>query len=609
MGRPHSLNETSGPLAEFASELRALREAAHLTVAETHQATGIPVSTIYAALSGTRTPSREVLAVLVTAWNGDRRAWAERRRELNLELRIESGLHGLIAAVSDTCEGCGSRFGTRRPADRKGSRCPGCHDPALRDHHPDGITLGDPASEQQAPVRHETLTALLLALREAAGQPPLRKLATDTGISASTLSRVLRGRGSPPWRVVDVMARALDASADDLKALRRLWEADLAESIGAPESNADETVDALQARIAELRHQLHAAEEELKRFQEKTTAPAGGPGTATTAPAGGPGTATGPTHHSTTVPTLPHGPAAEAGATNPTVAAMLLGARLRRLRLNLDLKAAADAAGMSVSKLSRLERGQSRPQLSDVHRLATFYRLPPEEAAELESLTAQANQPAWWHDYLDVTPGWLTRLMSLETVASELWTYEARVVPGLLQTEDYAKAVLAQNPGKAGRTRANRLVELRMERQKRFSTSPTESVFLLDESVLHRRVGNAEVMASQLQRLIDTFDTPGTSIRIISLDSAVAPSLASLTHLGFREAELAEMFYLEQPDSAEYIMESDPVPGPYRDLTARTTRPDFYREIHVRLLMQARTRQESLAALTEARDRFSQQPP
>ncbi|MFJ5122067.1 Scr1 family TA system antitoxin-like transcriptional regulator [Kitasatospora sp. NPDC088548] len=598
MGRPHSLNETSGPLAEFASELRALREAAHLTVAETHQATGIPVSTIYAALSGTRTPSREVLAVLVTAWNGDRRAWAERRRELNLELRIESGLHGLIAAVSDTCEGCGSRFGTRRPADRKGSRCPGCHDPALRDRRPDGTTLGDPASEQQAPVRHETLTALLLALREAAGQPPLRKLAADTGISTSTLSRVLRGRGSPPWRVVDAMARALDASADDLKALRRLWEADLAESIGAPESDADETVDALQARITELRHQLSTAEEELKHLQEKPTVPAGGLGTAT-----------GPTHHSATAPPLPHGPAAEAGTTNPTVAAMLLGARLRRLRLNLDLKAAADAAGMSASKLSRLERGQSRPQLSDVHRLATFYRLPPEEAAELESLTAQANQPAWWHDYLDVTPGWLTRLMSLETVASELRAYEARAVPGLLQTEDYAKAVLAQSLGEAGRTRANRLVELRMERQRRFSAGTTQSVFMLDESVLHRRVGNSEVMASQLQRLIDTFDRPGTNVRIIPLDSVVAPSLASLTHLVFQEAELAEMFYLEQPDSADYIMESDPTPGPYRDLTARTTRPDFYREIHVRLLMQARTRQESLAALTEARDRFSHQPP
>ena len=185
--------------------------------------------------------------------------------------------------------------------------------------------------------------------------------------------------------------------------------------------------------------------------------------------------------------------AAPTGAGSPTVMRILLGAQLRRLReaKRISPEEAGYVIRASHSKISRLETGRVGFKDRDIVDLLTLYGVTDEaQLQEIRGLAARANSPGWWHDYSDILAGWFEEYIGLEEAAVQIRAYEAQFVPGLLQTEDYARAVILleySNPKEI-----NRRVSLRIARQAILSRpDPTSLWVVLDEAVLRRPIGGS----------------------------------------------------------------------------------------------------------------------
>ncbi|MGW0313990.1 helix-turn-helix domain-containing protein [Streptomyces flavidovirens] len=271
----------------------------------------------------------------------------------------------------------------------------------------------------------------------------------------------------------------------------------------------------------------------------------------------------------------------------PEAAARLLGERLRDLRLErgLTLEAVGKAIRGSASKISRLERGMHPPRERDIYDLVRFFGLSSEQEALLDHLLRQAQNSAWYKKYSDVTPGYLKRLIGLEGSAQTIYTYENHVVPGLLQTPQYARAVVeAALPGHPGNARR---VELRMGRQQLLHSDHRPLVIaLLDEGVLRRPVGGYDVMCGQLEHLLSAFDVPGVNIRVVEFEaSALASPTYPITHLRFCDGGPSEVVYVEHIDSAMYL--------------TRPSEVERYRHVLNEVAYVAAGRQESKEILQE----------
>ncbi|WP_328299196.1 helix-turn-helix domain-containing protein [Streptomyces sp. NBC_00435] len=285
--------------------------------------------------------------------------------------------------------------------------------------------------------------------------------------------------------------------------------------------------------------------------------------------------------------------------TSPTAAAVILGRDLRFLRGERPAKVAAKAIGASVSKLSRLERAESPPDIRDVRGLADFYRVSEETRAELERLTVRAREPEWFqHHFNDCTAQWLRRLFGLESQATDFMNYESGVVSGLLQDPQYAREVIRTGLHDREHAEVERRVRLRAERQQRFfgQAVPPRATFLMDEVVLRRRAGSNAVMARQMRKLLEMSDLPSVSILFVLEDNAIAANAASagsgsMAHLKFAAGGPPEMVYLEGYEEASY----------------RTKEDDLER--HVQLLLRlsaeaAASRAESRQMIIDAIKRF-----
>ncbi|MFJ9079439.1 helix-turn-helix domain-containing protein [Streptomyces sp. NPDC102278] len=250
---------------------------------------------------------------------------------------------------------------------------------------------------------------------------------------------------------------------------------------------------------------------------------------------------------------------------SPTAAAVMLGVDLRNLRGKTPAKVAAKAINASVSKISRLERAESPPDIRDVLVLAHSYGVSPEAIEVLERLTARALEPEWFQDrFNDCTAQWLRRLFGLESQASELFNYESGVVSGLLQTMEYAREVIRTGLHDRDRDEVDRRVALREERQNRVfrQAEPPRVTFLMDEAVLRRRAGSNQVMAGQMRKLLEMSDLPDVSIRFVLEDNAIAANAASagsgsMTHLKFGVGGPPDMVYLEGYEEASYCTKED----------------------------------------------------
>jgi transcriptional regulator with XRE-family HTH domain len=252
------------------------------------------------------------------------------------------------------------------------------------------------------------------------------------------------------------------------------------------------------------------------------------------------------------------------GSGSPTVLRILLGAQLRRLReaKRLSLEEAGNVIRASHSKISRLETGRVGFKDRDIVDLLTFYGVTDEKEREaLRSLAARANSPGWWHDYADVLPSWFEPYVGLEEAASQIRAYEVQFIPGLLQTEDYARAVTML--GYSNPKEINRRVSLRLARQVILDRPEPPSLWVvLDEATLRRPIGGVSAMRTQLKHLIDISQRPNVSIQVIPFKAgghAAAGGPFSL--LRFAEYDIPDVVYLEQLTTAQYLDKQDVVDG------------------------------------------------
>ena len=254
----------------------------------------------------------------------------------------------------------------------------------------------------------------------------------------------------------------------------------------------------------------------------------------------------------------------------PTALRILVGRQLRRLRESQGIT--RDAAGYAIrgshSKISRLECGRISFKQRDVADLLTLYGVVEEaERAAVLSLTKQANAPGWWYDYRDVVPDWFEDYLGLEQDAAMIRTYEVQYIPDLLQTEDYARAVITCGNQDSPEEEIERRVALRMRRQQilRRSTSPKLWV-VLDEAALRRQVGSAATMRAQLEHLKKMANRPYVTIQVLPFSyCGHIGGVGSITVLRFAQAELDDMVYLEQIASAQYLTRGSDV-HPYQHL-------------------------------------------
>jgi hypothetical protein len=248
-----------------------------------------------------------------------------------------------------------------------------------------------------------------------------------------------------------------------------------------------------------------------------------------------------------------------AAGDGPTAVRILLGAHLRRLReaSGLTRAEAGEPIRSSESKISRLELGRVGFKARDVLDLLTLYGVHDEqERAAVMARVREANEPGWWHSYSDVTPNWFQRYLGLEATASLIRTYELQFIPGLLQTEEYARAVVPLGPGTVRQAEIARRVNLRLERQQVLTRpDPPKLWAVVDEAALRRPVGGPQVMKDQLEALIGIVTkVPNVRLQVLPLSAGGhAAAGGSFTILRFPQHDLPDLVYLEQLASALYL--------------------------------------------------------
>lgn len=241
----------------------------------------------------------------------------------------------------------------------------------------------------------------------------------------------------------------------------------------------------------------------------------------------------------------------------PTVLRMVVGARLRQLREAHGVSAAeaGEVIRASHSKISRMELGRTGFKRRDLDDLLGLYGLDDQiERERLLDLAQQANAPAWWQEYRDVVPGWFEQYLGLEQGADLIRGYEVQFVPGLLQTADYARAVIRLGHDDAPAEEIDRRVDLRLRRQEIVCRSRSPRLwFIVDEAALRRRVGGRATLHAQLEYLIEVADHPDVTVQVMPFAAGGhAAAGGPITLLRFAETGLPDMVYLEQLASALY---------------------------------------------------------
>ncbi len=241
----------------------------------------------------------------------------------------------------------------------------------------------------------------------------------------------------------------------------------------------------------------------------------------------------------------------------PTVLRILLGSQLRRLRESKGIT--RDEAGYTIrasgSKISRMELGRVSFKERDVADLLTLYGVTDDgERQALLNLADKANSPGWWHRYNDILPSWFQVYVGLEDAATLIRTYEVQFIPGLLQTEDYARAVMGVGHASAAEE-VERRVRLRTERQRLLNRRRGPRLWaVIDEAALRRLIGGSEVMRAQLEHLLEALKLPNVILQVMPFRTGGhAAEGGPFTLLRFPEPDLPDVIYVEQLTSALYL--------------------------------------------------------
>jgi transcriptional regulator with XRE-family HTH domain len=224
---------------------------------------------------------------------------------------------------------------------------------------------------------------------------------------------------------------------------------------------------------------------------------------------------------------------------SPTVRRRRLGAELRRYReaagLTIDL--VADRMECSTSKVSRLETGQTGASPRDVRDMLALYQVPPDEIEDLVGLARQARQKGWWQPFGSVLTG---AYVGFEAAASRIRSYEAQCVPGLVQTEAYARALLVAVRRELTEAEREDRIRVRMARQALLTQDdPMDFWVVLDEAVLARPIGGPGVMRAQLDHLRMVAGLPNVTVQILPFSAGA--------HSGM-EGSFSILHYPEEAD-------------------------------------------------------------
>lgn len=231
-----------------------------------------------------------------------------------------------------------------------------------------------------------------------------------------------------------------------------------------------------------------------------------------------------------------------------------LAAALRRLREQTGMTAdqAAKEIGISKSALSRIENAQVSVMPPVARSLLELYGVEGEEVDALVQVARDARKRGWWQAYDDVLPEWFEVYVGLEAEASEIRAFEPQLIPGLLQTADYARTIIRAEHPDAPTDEVDRRVELRMRRQR--NENPPRLWVVLDEAALRRPVGGREVFRAQLERLGEEAKRPGCTIQILPFAAGEYGSMGSaFSVLAFPEPADPGVAYVETRAGSLYL--------------------------------------------------------
>ncbi|MFD8723428.1 helix-turn-helix domain-containing protein [Streptomyces sp. NPDC059629] len=241
----------------------------------------------------------------------------------------------------------------------------------------------------------------------------------------------------------------------------------------------------------------------------------------------------------------------------PTVLRMILGRRLqeRRQEAGVSLEDAARALRVAPLTIRRLEKAEVALKPLYVEKLLETYGADRQETEEFVAFAERANEPGWWHTYRDVLPTWFSAYVSLETGAKTLRTYEPHYVTGLLQTREYARAVLGGGFPNDRDEELDRRVDLRLRRQALLDRPDAPTLWVvMEEAVLHRVVGGPEVMRAQIERLLEVMELDHVSVDVVPFTAgAHVGACAPFTYFRFEEPELPDVVYSEILSGAMYL--------------------------------------------------------
>ena len=239
---------------------------------------------------------------------------------------------------------------------------------------------------------------------------------------------------------------------------------------------------------------------------------------------------------------------------SPTVRRRRLAGELRRLRdeANLTIDEVAEKLECSASKISRIETGNVGVTPRDARDLLELYGVPEDKRDALVQLAREARQKGWWHAYNEVFTG---SFVGLEQDATSLHTHQALLVPGLLQTERYTRAVHRAIRPDVQESEVDRRVKARMERQRLLTDpNPPEYWAVIDEAVLNRTVGGPAVMREQLSHLVDTAALPNVTLQVVPFTAGEHAGMeGSFLILGFPEQADPDVVYVEYTTSGVYL--------------------------------------------------------
>lgn len=242
----------------------------------------------------------------------------------------------------------------------------------------------------------------------------------------------------------------------------------------------------------------------------------------------------------------------------PTVLRIVLGTQLRRMREanGITREQAGDHIRASHAKISRLELGRVGFKERDITDLLTLYGVTDQrERAEFMELVTQANLPGWWHRYGDLMPSWFEMYLRLEQAAQVIRTFQVQFVPGLLQSEDYARSVIVVGHQGEPMEEIDKRVHLRMTRQKLLGEPGAPALWaVIDEGALRRPFGPPRVMRGQIDHLLEMTGMPNVTVQVLPFKfGGHAAAGGPFTILRFAEPDLPDVVYLEQLTSAVYL--------------------------------------------------------